>query len=367
MHIAVPRERAEREARVALVPESVAKLVKAGATVAVESDAGLSAGFSNAQYEAAGATIAADFAAVVTGARLTCKVQPPTTAECRALPEGSALVSYWAPAGQPDVLAALSGRKISLLGMERVPRITRAQSMDVLSSQATVSGYKAVLMGAGALPKMLPMLSTAAGTLAPAKCFVIGAGVAGLQAMATAKRLGALVSGFDVRPAAQEQIQSLGATPLKIELTASAEGSGGYAKQQSEEDARLTQAAIAKHLEQMDLVITTAAIPGRKAPILIPEDAVRGMKPGSVIVDLAAETGGNCSFTKAGETVVAHGVTVLGPLNLPSTAAFHASQMLSRNFLTFLQHITKDNAIVLDATDEITGPMLVTHEGQAAS
>lgn len=367
MHIAVARERAAREARVALVPESVAKLVKAGATVAVESDAGLAAGFANAQYEAAGATIAADFGAATAGAALTCKVQPPTVAEASALPQGSALVSYWAPAGAPDALAALSARKINLLGMERVPRITRAQSMDVLSSQATVSGYKAVLIGAEALPKMLPMLTTAAGTLAPAKVFVLGAGVAGLQAIATAKRLGALVSGFDVRPAAQEQIQSLGATVLKVELAASAEGTGGYAKQQTDEDAQRTQAAITKHLEQMDLVITTAAIPGRRAPILIPEDAVKGMKPGSVIIDLASETGGNCPLSKAGETVVAHGVTIIGPVNLPSTAAFHASQMLSRNFLTFLQHVTKDNALVLDANDEITGPMLVTHDGQVRS
>jgi NAD(P) transhydrogenase subunit alpha len=212
---------------------------------------------------------------------------------------------------------------------------------------------------------MLPMLTTAAGTLAPAKVFIIGAGVAGLQAIATAKRLGAVVSAFDVRAAAQEQIQSLGATPLQIDLGGSAEGTGGYAKAQSEDQARITQDAIAKHIAGVDLVITTAAIPGRKAPVLIDEAGVRGMKTGSVIVDLAAETGGNVSITKAGETVTLNGVRVIGPLNLPSQAAFHASQMLSRNILTLIQHISKDNALVLDPKDEITGAMLITYEGQS--
>jgi NAD(P) transhydrogenase subunit alpha len=359
MRIAVPRERAPREARVALVPESVTKLIKGGATVAVERDAGLAAGFPDAQYEAAGATIAADLAATVAGANLTCKVQPPTVGEAASLPEGSAIVTYWQPAGTSEALAALAKRNVTVLALEKVPRITRAQSMDVLSSQATVAGYKAVLIGAAALPKMLPMLTTAAGTLAPAKVFVIGAGVAGLQAIATAKRLGALVSAFDVRAAAQEQIQSLGATPLKLELGGDAEGTGGYAKAQSEDQARLTQEALAKHIAGVDMVVTTAAIPGKRAPILITEAAVRGMKTGSVIVDVAAETGGNCECTKPGETVVVAGVHVIGPLGLPSMAAFHASQMLSRNILTFTLHITKENALNLDAADEITGAMIV--------
>jgi len=360
MQISVPRERAARETRVALVPESVAKLVKGGATVVIERDAGLASGFTTAQYQKAGATVAADFAATVSGATVVCKVQPATVPEASALPSGSALVSYWLPGGTPEALAALATRGVKLLALEKVPRITRAQSMDVLSSQATVSGYKAVLMGAGALPKLLPMLSTAAGTLAPAKVFVIGAGVAGLQAIATARRLGGIVSGFDVRPAAQEQILSLGASLMKVELAGeSAEGEGGYARAQTAEQAMDTQTAITKHVADMDLVITTAAIPGKKAPVLITEDAVKGMKPGSVIVDLAAETGGNCECTRVGETVVAHGVTVIGPVNLASTAAFHASQMLSRNILTFLQHVIKDNALTIDAADEITGAMLV--------
>lgn len=359
MRIAVPRERTPREARVALVPESVSKLVKRGATIAVERDAGLAAGFPDAQYTAAGASIAGDFAAAVAGAELVCKVQPPAGAEGAALPDGSALVSLWQQAHAADAFAALARRNIRVLALERVPRITRAQSMDVLSSQATVSGYKAVLIGAAALPKMLPMLTTAAGTLAPAKCFVIGAGVAGLQAIATARRLGAVVSAFDVRAAAQEQIQSLGATALKVDLGGDLEGSGGYAKAQTDEQAARTQAAIARHIAGVDLVITTAAIPGKRAPMLIPENAARGMKPGSVIVDLAAETGGNCACTRPGETVDVGGVSVIGPLNLPSQAAFHASQMLSRNILTLIQHLSKENALVIDAADEITGAMLV--------
>jgi NAD(P) transhydrogenase subunit alpha len=360
MQISVPKERADREQRVGLVPESVARLVKAGSTVTVERDAGLASGFTNEQYEKAGATIAADLAATVAGAAVTCKVQPPTAAEASALPSGSALISYWMPAGEAAVLSALQAKGVKLLALERVPRITRAQSMDVLSSQATVSGYKAVLLGAEALPKLLPMLSTAAGTLAPAKVFVIGAGVAGLQAIATARRLGALVSGFDVRPAAAEQIKSLGATLMPLDLSAvSAVGEGGYAKAQTADQEAATQAAIAAHVKDVDLIITTAAIPGRKAPILITEAAIMGMRPGSVIVDLACETGGNAVGTRPGETVHTHGVTIIGPLNLPSTAAFHASQMFSRNVLTFLNHVIKDGALTLDETDEITGPMLV--------
>jgi NAD(P) transhydrogenase subunit alpha len=360
MQISVPRERAPREKRVGLVPESVARLVKGGHTIKVERDAGLAAGFTSEQYENAGATITADFASTVAGAAVTCKVQPVSPSEASALPSGSALVSYWAPAGEPAALAALRDRGVKLLALERVPRITRAQAMDVLSSQATVSGYKAVLLGAERLPKLLPMLSTAAGTLAPAKVFVIGAGVAGLQAIATARRLGALVSGFDVRPAAAEQILSLGASLMKLDLAAvAAVGEGGYAKEQTAEQERSTQAAIAAHVKDMDLVITTAAIPGRKAPVLITTDALKGMKPGSVIVDLACETGGNAEGTKAGETVEVHGVTLIGPLNLPSTAAFHASQMYSRNVLTFLNHVIRDGALALDETDEIIGPMLV--------
>jgi NAD(P) transhydrogenase subunit alpha len=360
MQISVPKERTPRETRVALVPESVGKLVKGGSTVTVEKDAGIASGFSDDQYVKVGATIAADFRSAVAKADITAKVQPPTKDEALWLQKGSALISYWAPSGDAATLDALKSGGVRVLALERVPRITRAQSMDVLSSQATVSGYKAVLLGASALPKLLPMLSTAAGTLAPAKVFVIGAGVAGLQAIATARRLGALVSGFDVRPAAAEQILSLGATLMKLDLAAvSAVGEGGYAKAQTAEQQVDTQSAITNHVKDMDLVITTAAIPGRKAPVLITAEALKSMKPGSVIVDLAAETGGNAEGTKAGETVVVNGVTLIGPVNLPSTAGFHASQMFSRNVLTFLNHVLKENVLTLDEADEITGPMLV--------
>ena len=363
MRIAIPRERTPHEARVALVPESVSKLVKAGVEVVVESGAGASASFPDALYTAAGATIAADYASCVAGTHLICKVQPPTADETAAIPEGAAVICYLQPAVYPDAVQRLNGRKLSALALELVPRITRAQSMDVLSSQATISGYRAVLLGASALGRLMPMLSTAAGTLAPAKVFVLGAGVAGLQAIATAKRLGAIVSGFDVRPAAREQILSLGAQVLKVEI-ADAEGSGGYAKEQSADEAQKTQDAIKAHLAQQDLVITTAAIPGKKAPVLVTAEALQGMKPGAVIVDLAAETGGNAVGTKAGETVVIGGVTILGPVNVPSQAAFHASQMLSRNIHTLLQHVlTKENTLNLDANDEITGAMLVCQNG----
>lgn len=363
MRIAIPRERASLEARVALVPESVSKLVKAGVEVVVEREAGAAASFPDAQYTAAGATVAADYASCVAGAHLICKVQPPTADETAAIPEGAAVICYLQPAVYPEAVQRLNGRKASALALELVPRITRAQSMDVLSSQATISGYRSVLLGASALGRLMPMLSTAAGTLAPAKVFVLGAGVAGLQAIATARRLGAIVSGFDVRPAAREQILSLGAAVLKVE-GADAEGAGGYAKEQSAEAAQKTQDAIKAHLAQMDLVITTAAIPGRKAPILVTEEALKGMKPGAVIVDLAAETGGNVVGTVCGETVVLGGVKILGPVNVPSQAAFHASQMLSRNIHTLLQHvITKENALNLDANDEITGAMLVCQNG----
>ncbi|MBW7933993.1 MAG: NAD(P) transhydrogenase subunit alpha [Gemmatimonadaceae bacterium] len=364
MRIAIPKERAAHEARVALVPESVSKLVKAGIDVVVEAGAGAAASFPDAQYTSAGAKVVADYASCVAGADLICKVQPPAADETAAIPEGAAVICYLQPAVYPDAVQRLNGRKASALALELVPRITRAQSMDVLSSQATISGYRAVLLGAGALGRLMPMLSTAAGTLAPAKVFVLGAGVAGLQAIATARRLGAIVSGFDVRPAAREQILSLGAAVLKVEGVADAEGAGGYAREQTEEEKQKTQAAIKAHLAQMDLVITTAAIPGRKAPVLVTQDALEGMKPGAVIVDLAAETGGNVVGTKSGETVVLNGVTVLGPVNVPSQAAFHASQMLSRNIHTLLQHIlTEGKTLNLDANDEITGAMLVCQNG----
>jgi NAD(P) transhydrogenase subunit alpha len=278
---------------------------------------------------------------------------------------GAALVALLQPAVNAALLEHLGARQITAYSLELVPRITRAQVMDVLSSQATVAGYKAVLLGAGELSKLLPMLTTAAGTLAPARAFIIGAGVAGLQAIATAKRLGAVVSAFDARSAAREHVMSLGATFVATELaSAEAEAKGGYARAQTEAEQARTAEVLARHIAEQDLVITTAQIPGKPAPMLIPEDVVRTMRPGAVIVDMAAETGGNCALTKPGETVRAHGVTIMGVLNLAATVPMHASQMLSKNIEAFLTHIAKDGSLFVDLKDEIAGPMCVAHAGE---
>ena len=364
MRIAVPGETAPGERRVGLVPDGVSRLVKAGHTVVVQRGAGLAAGATDAAYEKAGAAIADSFAATVGGADVVAKVQRPTTDEIALLPEGSILIAMLQPAAQRATLEALAARRITALAMELVPRITRAQSMDVLSSQATVAGYKAVLLGAAQLTRLLPMLTTAAGTLAPSRVFVLGAGVAGLQAIATARRLGAIVSAFDVRPAVREQVQSLGATFVEAEAVSSAaEGAGGYAKELAEEQQQKVLEAVGKVLPGIDLVITTAQIPGKPAPRLITSAMLATMAPGAVVVDLAAETGGNCEATVPGETIEVNGVTVMGPLNLPATVPLHASQMFGRNVLTFLQHLAPGNELKLDLADEITGPMAVTHDG----
>jgi NAD(P) transhydrogenase subunit alpha len=363
MRIGVPAETARNEHRVALVPESVGRLVKAGHEVVVQRGAGAAAHFTDDAYTAAGATIT-DSAAAAFDADVVAKVQRPLPDESARLRAGTVVIALLAPGRVPDELAALAARGVTALALELVPRISRAQSMDVLSSQATVAGYKATLIGAAELPRFLPMLTTAAGSIAPAKTFVIGAGVAGLQAIATARRLGAVVSAFDVRAAAREQVQSLGASFVATELVSKdAEDRGGYAKQQGEEEQRRTLAAIAAHITEMDLVITTAQIPGRPAPRLITEPMLRSMKPGSVIVDLAAESGGNCEVTRAGERVAIGGVTVLGPVNVPSTVPFHASQMFSKNVLTLLQHLTPDGTLTVDLSDEITGAMALAHGG----
>lgn len=365
MRISVPTETAPREQRVALAPDVVGRLAKLGLTISIQHDAGLRAGFRDDAYTAAGASIVPDAAAAFRGANAVLKVQPPSASEVALLDEGSTLISLLRPGHDPDLIKALAGRRVTALALERVPRITRAQSMDVLSSQSTVAGYKAVLIGAAELGKFLPMLTTAAGNISPAKVFIIGAGVAGLQAIATARRLGGVVSAFDVRPAAREQVQSLGASFVANELVdASAEAAGGYARAQTEDEQTRTLAAIGNHIKDMDLVVTTAQIPGRAAPRLITAAMVSSMRAGSVIVDLAAETGGNCELTKAGETVRAHDVTILAPVNLASTVAFHASQMFGRNMLELLKHLVQDGALKLDPADEITGAMMMTHEGK---
>lgn len=365
MRIAVAKETAERERRVAFLPDGAAKLAKGGSEVVVESGAGVAAGAPDEAYAEAGAKVAPDARAAWAGAAVVVKVQPPTLEEARLLEPQAVLVSLLSSADQQDLLGVLAERRVTALALERVPRISRAQSMDVLSSQASLAGYKAVLLGASALPRILPMMTTAAGNLPPAKAFVIGAGVAGLQAIATARRLGAVVSAFDVRAAAAEQVQSVGATFVASELASdAAQDKGGYAKAQSEDEAERTRAVLDAHLKDMDLVVSTAAIPGRRAPLLITEEMVSHMKPGAVIVDVAAESGGNCALTKPGESVTANGVTIIGPLNLPSTLPVHASQMLNRNVLTLLQYLIRDGALVIDVADEITGAMAVTHAGE---
>jgi NAD(P) transhydrogenase subunit alpha len=363
MRIGVPKETAPGERRVALVPDSVGRLVKAGHEVLLQRGAGESAFYPDREYAAAGVSFAEDAPAVLGDADLVLKVQKPSAEEVTGMRPGTTLVSFLAPAANGDLLADLAAQNVTALSMELVPRITRAQSMDALSSQATVAGYQAVLLGATRLPRLLPMLTTAAGTLAPAKTFVLGAGVAGLQAIATARRLGAVVSAFDVRPVVKEQVHSLGASFVEAEQV-SAEGKGGYATELAEEQQRKVLEAVGRHIKDMDLVITTAQIPGRPAPRLITEEMVASMRAGSVIVDLAAEAGGNCTLTRLGETVVAHDVRILGPANLPSALPLHASQMYSRNLLTLLQHLLKDGALVLDLADEITGAMVVVHEGE---
>jgi NAD(P) transhydrogenase subunit alpha len=366
MKISVPTETAPHEQRVALAPDSVGRLTKQlKVEILVQRGAGLAAGFRDDAFEAAGATIVADAAAALRG-DVVAKVQPPNESEIAMMPAGTTLVSLMNPGRSAGLAESLASHGINSLALELVPRITRAQSMDVLSSQSTVTGYKGVLIGSAALPKFLPMLTTAAGNISPAKAFIIGAGVAGLQAIATARRLGAVVSAFDVRPAAREQVLSLGATFVANDLvTDSAQAAGGYARAQTEDEQTRTLAAIAAHIKDQDLVVTTAQIPGRKAPTLITGAMVATMKPGSVIVDLAAESGGNCELSEPGQTVSSNEVTIIAPVNVPSTVPFHASQMFGRNIFELLKHLVKDGALTLDPSDEITGAMLVTHEGKA--
>ncbi len=360
--IAVLRETAPGELRVAQVPDSVQKLVKLGLGVSVERGAGEAAGIEDREYVKAGASLGPSAAAVLAGATLVLKVQPPSAEEALALPPGSLLISFLQPAVSEELFQQLAARRVNAMAMENVPRTTRAQSVDALSSQATVAGYKAVLLGASLCPRILPMLTTAAGTLTPSKVLVLGAGVAGLQAIATAKRLGAIVSAFDVRPAVKEQVMSLGARFVDVE-GAGAEGAGGYAAELAEAEQRRVLTAIGRELPAMDLVITTAQIPGRPAPRLITAKMLETMKRGAIVVDLAAETGGNCELTSPGEAVSVHGVTVIGPINLASTVPLHASMMYARNLLTLVSLLIKDGELVLDLSDDIVAHMLVTYNG----
>src|SRR3982075_590102 len=349
------------ETRVGLVPETVGRLAKAGNTVLVERGAGVASAFPDDAYEKAGAQLVDN----AFDAELVAKVQRPTDAEIGKLRGGRVLVAFLSPLVNTDLARTLAERKVTALSMDAIPRITRAQPMDALSSQATVAGYKAVLLAAAALPKFFPLLTTAAGTIAPAKALVIGAGVAGLQAIATARRLGAVVEAFDTRPVVKEQVQSLGAKFLEVDLGETGEGTGGYAKGLSEEAHRKEVELLAKAVKDNDIIITTAAIPGRPAPKLITSDMVRSMKPGSVIVDLAAETGGNTELTQAGKVIDVDGVRIDGTTNIPSTMPYHASQMYSRNVASLLGLlITKEGKLTLDMSDEVIRGTVITKDGE---
>jgi len=366
--IGVPKEMAPGERRVALVPDSVKQLVALGPEVVVQSGAGVSAGFEDDAYAAAGARIV-DAAPEAFAADLVLKVQLPgeigSGHEVDLLGQGAALISFLKPLDQTEVTQRLVDRGVTAFSMELMPRITRAQSMDALSSQSTIAGYKAVLLGADTLPRIFPMLVTAAGTLQPARVLVVGVGVAGLQALGTAKRLGAVTYGYDTRPVVREQVESLGARFVELDLdTEDSEDSGGYAKAQSEEFYQRQRTELGKHVAAADLVITTALVPGQKAPLLIEADAVRQMRPGSVIVDLAAEKGGNCELTRADENVVDSGVTIIGHTNLPAEVPAHASQMYGKNLVTLLDHLLEEGVLTLDFEDEITAGSLVTHAGK---
>jgi len=359
VRVGLPRERTPGERRVALVPEVVGRL--RGFEVAVERGAGAAAGFPDDEYAAAGAELVDD---AWTGTDAVVKVAKPDESELGKLRRGTLLVAFLQPLSDPEGIERLAAAGVVAFAMESIPRTTRAQPMDALSSQATVAGYKAALLAADRLPRFFPMLTTAAGTIPPARVLVLGAGVAGLQAIATARRLGAVVSGFDVRPAVREQVESLGASFLDLGVVGE-ETEGGYARELSPEQQREQQVALEQRIPDFDAVITTAAIPGRPAPRLIPAAAVERMRPGSVIVDLAAETGGNCELTRPGETVLVGGVTVAGPLNLASEMPAHASQLYARNVAALLGHLAPEGELALDWEDEITAGACVTRREEA--
>jgi len=364
--VAIPKETADGERRVALVPDTATKLIGAGLQVSIQAGAGASAHLTDSVYQAAGVTLESDESALFQDAGAVLKVQPPDQSEIGLLPKGSVLISFLQPATDAGIVHALAAQGVTAFSLELVPRISRAQSMDALSSQASASGYKAVLMAAERFGKFFPMMMTAAGTVAPARVLVMGAGVAGLQAIATARRLGAVVSAYDVRPAVKEEVQSLGATFIELPLE-SQEGQGGYAREQSEEFLRKQRELIGEHIAKSDIVITTAAVPGRRAPLLVTGDMVKGMRPGSIIVDLAAESGGNVELTKAGSDVDVNGVLIMGRRNVPSTMPLHASQLYARNVANLLLHLVRDGAINLDFEDEITKGACVTHAGEIVS
>jgi NAD(P) transhydrogenase subunit alpha len=372
MKIAIAKEIEVGEHRVALVPDSVARLVKQGFDVCVETGAGERSYFADDAYAAVGAEVIPDAETLWQQADILLKVNPPREREdgrleLSLLKPGAVLISFLDPLGDPRMIQRLAEHGVTAFSMEMIPRTSRAQSMDALSSQASVAGYKAALLAAATAPRFFPMLTTAAGTIAPAKVFVMGAGVAGLQAIATARRLGAVVEAFDIRPAVKEEVQSLGARFVEVALEEDTVAEGGYAKEISEAAKQRSRELVAQHVAQSDVVITTAQVPGRKAPILVTDEMVARMKPGSVIVDLAADQGGNCECTDPGRDVVNHGVTILGPLNLAASMPVHASQMYAKNLLTLIQHIASNGELQLNFEDDIMDAACLTHAGKIRS
>src|SRR6266850_2811029 len=360
--VGIPKETAPDERRVALFPELVGKLTNLGVDVLVQGGAGVAAGFSDSSYAEKGARIEREVLAV---ADILLKVQPPTTDEIAQMKEGSILIGFLQPYTNGGGIKALAERRVTAFSMELMPRITRAQPMDALSAMSTVAGYKAVLIAATHLPRFFPLLMTAAGTITPARVFIIGAGVAGLQAIGTAKRLGAIVEAYDTRPVVKEQVESLGGKFVELGLeTKDAQAATGYAKAQSEEFYEKQRQMMLKVVAGADVVIPTALVPGKRAPILITEEMVQAMRPGSVLVDLAADQGGNCALTEPGKEIVKHGVTIIGPINIASTVPFHASQMYARTVTNYLLHLVKEGQMQLDLSDELTRGPLATREGQ---
>lgn len=366
--VGVPKETEELEKRVALTPETVAKLIDKGLDVHIEKDAGLASNYLDASYKEAGATIIENRSELFSEADILIAIQTPPEEDLSRLKEGSVLICFLWALQNEDTVAFLKSKKITGLGMDAIPRISRAQNMDVLSSMSSIAGYKATLIGANELDRYLPMMMTAAGTIAPAKVLVLGAGVAGLQAIATAKRLGAVVEAFDIRPVVKEQVESLGAKFVEVpDMDEDTETEGGYAKELSDDKQERQRQVIHEHAKKSDIIITTALIPGKPAPLLITKEMVHDMHPGSVVVDLAAEQGGNCELTDPGKTIEINEVKVAGPLNLPSYLAHHASQLYSKNMMALLDHLLEDGKPKFDFEDEITLNTTITHQGEIVS
>lgn len=368
MIVAIPKETAEREKRVALIPDTVSKLTEKGLEVVIEKNAGLASNFLDEAYKEAGATIQENRAELFSSADILISIQTPPREDVQNLSEGSILICFLWALQNEDTVNLLQEQNITALGMDAVPRISRAQNMDVLSSMSSIAGYKSALIGANELDRYLPMMMTAAGTIAPAKVLVLGAGVAGLQSIATAKRLGAVVEAFDIRPAVKEQVESLGATFVEVpDLDEDSETEGGYAKELSDDKQERQRQVIHEHAKKSDIIITTALIPGKPAPLLVTKEMIHDMKPGSVVVDLAAEQGGNCELTEPGEKTVVNEVNIIGPLNIPSMLAHHASELYSKNMWALLDHLLEDGKPNFDFEDEITLKTTITHQGDIIS